>query len=241
MKQIAFFDLETTGSDVTHDRIVSIYIKKGIQSLECIIDPEVIMNDEVIAIHGITNEAVVGKPKFSEVADTILDFIEGCILSGFKISTFDIPILINELLRCNNKRVSEIIDVEVIDVYKLYLHDCPRTLANALAHYTGEELINAHNASVDVSATIKVFDAMNINIKDALKISKTFNGNILYDLAGKFYDGELVGPIFTFGKYIGKTLYDIYRSDPEYVKWFVGNVNFPVQTRLLVAKYIRSL
>ena len=80
-------DLETTGLYVDRgDRIIEIgAIKmKGDQVLEkesfhAMVDPEVAMSPELVAVHGITNDELKGKPKIIEVAPQLQDFISGCI------------------------------------------------------------------------------------------------------------------------------------------------------------------
>ena len=60
-KPICFFDLETTGINITHDRIVEISILKVFpngteESKTWLVNPEMTIPNEVIEIHGITNE-----------------------------------------------------------------------------------------------------------------------------------------------------------------------------------------
>lgn len=75
-------DTETTGKDHNNgDRIVEIGILEMIgrkltgNTLHVYINPQKRMDDEVIGVHGITNEFVSDKPKFSEVAQAVYDFM----------------------------------------------------------------------------------------------------------------------------------------------------------------------
>ena len=60
-KPICFFDLETTGINISKDRVVEITILKVYpngteESKTWLVNPEMVIPNEVIAIHGITNE-----------------------------------------------------------------------------------------------------------------------------------------------------------------------------------------
>ena len=101
---IVFFDLETTGINITHDRIVEISFlkvhpngKEEIKSRR--INPEMPIPPQSTAIHGITDEDVKDCPTFKQVARSLADQLEGCDLAGFNSSRFDVPMLAEEFLR----------------------------------------------------------------------------------------------------------------------------------------------
>ncbi|MFL1731654.1 DNA polymerase III subunit epsilon [Moraxella oculi] len=75
-------DTETTGfDDQGGDRIVEVGIVEMISrrftgnKLHVYINPEKTMDDEVIRVHGISNEFLTDKPKFADVAQAIYDFM----------------------------------------------------------------------------------------------------------------------------------------------------------------------
>ncbi len=77
-------DTETTGfDDQNGDRIVEVGIIELIgrkftgNKLHVYINPEKQMDDDVIRVHGISNEFVADKPKFAEVAQAVYDFMAG--------------------------------------------------------------------------------------------------------------------------------------------------------------------
>ncbi|MCA6409742.1 MAG: 3'-5' exonuclease, partial [Cytophagales bacterium] len=85
---LCFFDLETTGINVSQDRIIEIAMIKLMPNGETIrksnlINPTIPISAESTAIHGITNEDVAGKPTFKEVAKEYIKFLEGADLAGF--------------------------------------------------------------------------------------------------------------------------------------------------------------
>ena len=76
-KPICFFDLETTGVNVSNDRIVEISvvkinIDKTEDSKTWLINPTIPIPAKVSVIHGITDEMVKDKPNFSELASEIV-------------------------------------------------------------------------------------------------------------------------------------------------------------------------
>ena len=115
-KPICFFDLETTGISITKDRIVEISVLKVYpngteESKTWLVNPEMPIPAEVIAIHGITNEKVANEPTFKQLAKDVYNMIKDSDLGGFNSNRFDIPLLAEEMLRADvdfdmKKRVS---------------------------------------------------------------------------------------------------------------------------------------
>ena len=73
---IVFFDLETTGTNITSDRIVEIsYLKvmpNGNETMRTLkINPEMHIPEEASAVHGIYDQDVADCPTFKEVAKEI--------------------------------------------------------------------------------------------------------------------------------------------------------------------------
>jgi len=82
-KPIVFFDLETTGVDITNDRIVEISLLKilpsGKEEIKTMrVNPGMPIPKQATDIHGITDEDVKNEPTFNEVGKNIAHFIEGC-------------------------------------------------------------------------------------------------------------------------------------------------------------------
>ena len=122
-KPICFFDLETTGVNVSNDRIVEISvikinIDKSEDSKTWLINPTIPIPAKVSVIHGITDEMVKDKPNFSELASEISGFIKDCHLAGFNSNKFDVPMLIEEFLRADFD--FDISTIELIDVQNIF-------------------------------------------------------------------------------------------------------------------------
>ena len=108
-KPLCFFDLETTGTDVSKDRIIEIAIIKinidgTRESLEIRLNPGIPIPPESTLIHGINDEMVMNKPTFKDKAQNIYNFLKGCDLAGFNSDRFDIPLLVEELLRADQDK-----------------------------------------------------------------------------------------------------------------------------------------
>ena len=103
-KPICFFDLETTGVNVSKDRIVEISILKVFpngnkESFTWRVNPEMKIPAVTTAIHGISDEMVLNEPTFKELAPKVSELIKNSDLGGFNSNRFDIPLLAEELLR----------------------------------------------------------------------------------------------------------------------------------------------
>lgn len=102
MRQIVL-DTETTGLDYkAGHRIVEIGCielverKRTQRSYHLYLNPEFPIEAGAQAVHGLTNEALLNKPKFAEIADGFSDFIRGAELLIHNAS-FDCGFLNNEL------------------------------------------------------------------------------------------------------------------------------------------------
>jgi len=213
-KPLCFFDLETTGTNISKDRIVEIAILKlhpdgTHEKMEKRINPEIQIPPEVSEIHGITNEMVVNAPTFKEESHIIYGFLKGCDLAGFNSDRFDIPLLVEELLRAE---VSfDFKNVKTVDVQTIFHKMEARTLSAALKFYCKEELTDAHSAQADTKATHDVLlaqlDRYNdlepnvdfLNKFSTRKKTADFAGFVVFDKANEM--------CFGFGKHKGKKSY----------------------------------
>ena len=246
-KPIVFFDLETTGVNIAQDRIVEISILKVFpngnkESKTWLVNPEMEIPEEAIAIHGITNERVVTEPTFKELAKEISQLIEGCDLAGFNSNRFDIPLLAEELLRCD-------IDFDMknrvaVDVQVIYHKKEQRTLGAAYEFYCNKSLDNAHSAEADTIATYEILKAQLDQYEDLendIKFLNEFSSHKKRaDFAGFITFNDDEEEVFTFGKYKGQKVEDILEKDKGYYSW-IQNADFPLYTKkVLTAIKLRN-
>ena len=241
-KPLCFFDLETTGTDISKDRIVEIAILKlhpnGTQEkMEKRINPEIQIPFEVSQIHGITNEMVANSPTFKEESHKIYSFIKGCDLAGYNSDRFDIPLLVEELLRAE---VSfNFNNIKTVDVQTIFHKMEARTLTAALRFYCDEELSDAHSAQADAKATHDVLLAQLDRYND-LEPNVDFLNNFskrkkTADFAGFLVFDKSNEMCFGFGKHKGKKIKDILENEPGYFGW-VLNADFPRYTKKILTE-----
>ena len=240
MKNIIFFDLETTGVNTVKDRIVQIaaiklspFDYKVLDKLNLLINPGIKISAEAIEVHGITDEMVSGEPIFSDVATRIRNFFYEDTLAGYNIMKFDVPMLAEEFQRVGVEFPAP--SVEFIDVFKLFQELMPRTLAGAYSFYVDGGFENAHDAEADVDATIKVLIGMKNKHTD-LEPDKMFEISKpkgMADLSGYFIKNEEGELIFNFGKHKGKKA----ANERDYLYWMFGN-DFPSDTKKLISAYL---
>jgi DNA polymerase-3 subunit epsilon len=227
-RDLIFFDLETTGTDLKRDRIVEIcaikYKKnRGKEILHRYLNPETEIDPVAVEMHGLTNEFLKDYPSLSEVADEIYNFFKGCDLGGYNCINFDIPFLFEELSRC--KKFLNVFNVNIIDSYNL-LNKCePRRLKDVYKNFFGVEFDNHHSAEADIEATVKVFekqiDAYKLedkSINDISSIIRTSaNGELMVDISGWF---KKKNGTYLFGR--GKHKDKPVKENVSYLEWLVN-------------------
>ncbi len=247
-RPICFFDLETTGINVAKDRIVEISILKIFpdgkeQEHTYLINPTVPIPPQTTAVHGISDADVANAPTFAEKAQEIYDLVKDSDLAGYNSNRFDIPLLAEELLRCD-------IDFDMknrnaVDVQNIFHKMEQRTLVAAYKFYCDKDLTDAHSAAADTKATYEVlkaqldrYDSLENNMKSLAEFSSRKK---IADFAGFIGFDKEDKEIFTFGKHKGKRVEDVLDKEPGYFGW-LQNADFPLFTKkVLTAIKLRKL
>lgn len=247
-KPICFFDLETTGVNISKDRIVEISILKihpdgKEESKTWLVNPEIPIPAEVVAIHGITNEKVANAPKFKELAKEIHNMIKDSDLGGFNSNRFDIPLLAEEMLRAEidfdmKNRVS-------VDVQTIFHKMEQRTLEAAYKFYCDKNLNDAHSAEADTLATFEVLKAQiekYTELENDTKFLSDFSSRKKFaDFAGYIIFNKEGDECFSFGKHKGKRVVDVLENEQGYFGWLL-NADFPLYTKkVLTSIKLRGL
>ncbi|MBQ5836780.1 MAG: 3'-5' exonuclease [Alistipes sp.] len=242
-RPMVFFDLETTGTNISTDRIVEISVVKVMPDGEQIvrtrrINPEMPIPADATAVHHITDEDVKDCPSFRQVAKSLREFMVGCDFCGFNSNRFDLPLLAEEFLRAGVE-VDFFDKAKYVDVQNIFHKKEERTLVAAYRFYCGKELEAAHSANADTMATYEVLCAQLDkygDLENSVEFlsefsswgkSADFAGRIGYDNDGK--------EIFTFGKYKGQRVEDIFAKEPSYYDWMM-NGDFPQYTKRVITK-----
>lgn len=241
-RPIAFIDLETTGINVSADRIVELSVLKinpngSEEWMISRINPEMPIPPKSTAIHGITDADVADAPKFREIAKNLAAFLEGTDLAGFNAIKFDIPVLAEEFLRVNidfNFLKRKYVDVQVI-----FHRKEQRTLSAAYKFYCDRELENAHTSRADTQATYEVLKAQleryNDLENDVEKLADFSSYDNLVDFAGRIIYDEKGVEVFNFGKHKGKPVEEVFREEPSYYSWMM-NGDFALYTKKILTE-----
>jgi DNA polymerase-3 subunit epsilon len=240
-RPIVFFDLETTGTDISKDRIVQLALLKlhpsGAQEVfKTLVNPTIPIPPQATAIHKIRNEDVAHERPFAGIADRVLAFFEGADIGGFNSNRFDLPLLAEEMQRCD--KVFPALDAKMIDVQRIYHKKEERTLAAAYKFYCGKSLEGAHDAEADVRATLEVFlgqleryDDIGSSVEEIVR----FIGEPEFvDIGRKLKRNERGEIVYAFGKNNGKPV----ASDRGYAEWLLGG-DFPETTKAIVRAIIK--
>jgi DNA polymerase-3 subunit epsilon len=241
-RPIAFIDLETTGINVSTDRIVELSVLKispnGKEEwMSTRVNPEMAIPPKSTAIHGIKDEDVTKSPTFKEVARNLVAFLEGCDLAGYNAIKFDIPVLAEEFLRVNID--FSFVKRKYVDVQVIFHKKEQRTLTAAYLFYCKKELEDAHSSKADTAATFEILKSQLDRYKDLendvekLASFSSFNNNV--DFAGRIILDENGVEVFNFGKHKGKPVEVVFSQEPAYYSWMM-NGEFPLYTKKILTE-----
>jgi DNA polymerase III subunit epsilon len=259
-RPLAVFDLETTGTNIGNDRIVEICVVKimpdGSQNIFTRrINPGIPISKESISIHGITDRDVKDCPYFKDLAQELDDFIADSDLSGYNAIKFDIPLLVEEFLRCGID--FSLMNRHIVDVQNIFHKMEPRTLKAAYRFYCHKDLEMAHSAEADTIATVEVLKAQLdvYNGRDYTdpdgNVSKPVRNDIkaLHDFSFYTRNVDLVGHIvfnekqeevINFGKYKGRPVEEVFKREPSYYDWMMKS-QFPLSTKRVITMIWKRL
>ena len=182
------FDTETTGMPVTDGhRVIEIGCVELMgrrltgRNFHVYVQPDRPSDEGAIGVHGITDEFLIGKPRFAEVADEFYEFIQGAQIIAHNAS-FDVGFLNNEFKlagmheRANIAEYCTVIDSLVMARER---HPGQRNSLDALCKRYGIDNSNRelHGALLDSEILADVYLAMT-------------GGQTSLSLAGNATDGE---------------------------------------------------
>ena len=248
-KSLAIFDIEATGLSITNDRIVEIAIVKihpnGTQTdFLKRVNPEIPIPKEVSEIHGIYDEDIKDEPNFKGILPELELFLSDADFAGYNSNKFDLPMLAEEMLRAGS--TFDLSAKKHIDVQNIFHKMEQRTLVAAYKFYCGKELVNAHSALADATATWEVLDAQ-INKYNELSNDVEFLSDFSQygdlervDFAGRLAMNTKKEIVYNFGKQKGKTVEQVSINEPGYYGWMM-DADFPLYTKACLKKEMERI
>lgn len=258
LRPLVFFDLETTGVNISTDRIVEISLVKQlpdgctesktwrVKPVSVMLDAEGNVLRETVmsipaastAVHHITDEDVAHCRTFHELAPEVLAFIKDCDLAGYNSNHFDVPMLQEELLR-NGFSIDLRKEHHFVDAFVIFQKHTPRTLTAAYKHYCGKDLEDAHSANADTEATREVLlrqMEVHPDVPTTIEALEQYTTMQQYaDMAGRLAydaDGRIV---FNFGKHKGRSVREVFRAEGSYYSWMMDG-DFPLYTKQIITE-----
>lgn len=250
---LVVFDLETTGTNISNDRIVEIAMVKifmdgSIEEKSRRINPTIPIPHETSMIHGIYDEDIKDEPTFKQIAKSLAQYLEGCDLAGFNCLGFDVPMLVEEFLRVNVD--FEVDHRKIVDAQKVFHLMEKRNLKAAYKFYCDKILENAHSALADTKATYEVllaqvkkyegqdtFDSLGnkiTTIQNDMESLSRLSTSKMVDLAGRMVLKDGV-EVFNFGKHRGKPVAEVLKNEPSFYDWMMKG-DFPLDTKRKLTK-----
>jgi DNA polymerase III subunit epsilon len=245
-KPLAFIDLETTGINVSKDRIVEIAIVKMMpdgsqKSYNSLVNPEMEIPQASIDVHGITADKIKDAPTFKQIAGDIKQFLDNCDFAGYNSNRFDIPLLYEEFVRAG--LTIDFKNRKQIDIAQIFMKMEKRTLEAAYKFYCNKQLDNAHSAVADVEATKEILLAQLEHYSDLAQnvegLHEFSKGEDFADFSRRI---KLVNnvPTFNFGKYKDMTVVSIFAKEPSYYDWMMKG-DFSADTKQVVSEIYTKL
>lgn len=158
------FDLETTGVNVKNDAILEISAVKVmagevVDTFSTLVNPKRPIPAAASGVNHITDEMVADAPDIGTVLPAFLAFVQGMVLVGHNIHTFDLPFLNRDAMAFLGKPLENDY-VDTLYVARSCLPDLPRHRLVDLAAYFQIGTKGAHRALQDCLMNRQCFERM---------------------------------------------------------------------------------
>ncbi|MFL2821799.1 MAG: DNA polymerase III subunit epsilon [Candidatus Puniceispirillales bacterium] len=186
-KRKLILDTETTGLNFSDDRVIEIGIVELIDNVLTqnyfheYINPEMNISLSAQKVHGISNEFLIEKPTFNEIAKKFLDFIKDDIIIIHN-AEFDTNFINKELQNCGFSNIKN----SVIDTIKIAKKEFPGQTVNLDSLCRKLDVKNTrqnfHGALLDATLLSKVYLNLTTGKQEKFNLTDSkvvnFNSNI---------------------------------------------------------------
>lgn len=269
IKNILFFDIETSGLNIKEDKILQIsgflydYTGRNKNLKEqtkfnVYIDPRkdfsnlsLNISKDASNLHGITTDyldensdkTISLKEFFETIFKPLIEDQNVNALGTYNGTTFDIPFLIENLKSIGydgNEIEKLFLGLYNIDSYFIETKLTSRKLEDVYEKYTGTSLNSAHNSYFDIEATLEVF-------KNQFSLTKFDESSMIQPIlcTNNSFIIDSGGiykeqPIINIGKYKGKLVTEVIENDRNYMTWYWNNV-VSLPGRKYLTEYLQGL
>jgi DNA polymerase III epsilon subunit-like protein len=215
MDKLIFLDTETTGNDLSKDRLCQVCYKTSKGIFTEYFKPPLPMSVKSMSITHITNKMLVDKLPFigSKMFTDLQDILKDGILVAHN-AKFDIGMLVAEGLNVPKKictlRVARYLDPNnLIPEYNLQY----------LRYFLDLEVEgSAHDAEGDVNVLYAIFQRLMSKVKEELPNEEDAINKML-----EISEKPSLFTIFTFGKYKDKLIAEVLKTDRRYLEWLLNS------------------
>lgn len=248
--KLVAFDLEATGLQAEKDRIVEFCFLElndnfqPISRFHSLLCPGITMTDEVIAIHGLTNEALQKEPPFAHFAPRIQKLIDESTLIAHNCR-LDLALLHYELVRAGQRGVSP--NHPVIDTHAIETFVNGHNLGALYQRYYGQPLEGIHRAETDAKAAAAVLQGQlnhhenllgkdpNSLLLEKIRLRNGSDGCIFLDHGRRFIKSPDGVIRINFGKLKGQPV----TEHLDYLHWIL-KADFACDTKKVARDLLNS-
>ena len=249
---IVCWDVETTGLNSKEDSIIQLAAIKFHKNSFKVVDSKCwyikpahayTISPQAQEVHGLTKEFIdANGVYFKDIAQEFFSMIEDADLLTYNGNSFDIKFLNEECKRWN--LTLPIAGKKFYDAFSMECRFSPRNLSEVYKRYTGEEILDAHDALGDVRATIAVFN------------KQLETHGLTYDEIDNYQENNLLTPdgtirnaaapgeetkiVFAVGKYKDSEFMEVSKKDPGYIKWYMENLAADYTKNILREYYAKN-
>ena len=214
--KIIIYDLETTGLELTKDKIIEGYFYDIVNEtcIHLICDPEIPIPAEVSKINGWTDLDIRGKKTFREELPNLLEFCtDDCMLIAHNNDNFDKLILLTNMINNGYKRPTNWKFIDTCKLANIAYPDMVNYKQETLQKKFKISIGNNHKANKDVLDLFKIYE----NICSKLELDPINDIKEICNLSRRWIPLKMM-----FGKHKGELISEL---PEDYKQWVKNNTS----------------